>query len=291
MRVLVTGGAGFIGSYVVRELRAHGHAVTVYDSLISGARENVPEGVPLIKADIRDVDALRNAAEGADAFVHLAALVSVPESVAHPEATFAVNVEGTRGVFALARERGARLVYASSAAVYGDLPGLPKREDSPLAPQSPYAESKVENERDAAGNPHFIGLRFFNVYGVGQRADHPYASVIPRFIAAARRGAPLPLTGDGTATRDFVQVRDVARSVRLSIERDASGVCNIASGKEVALTELIELIRAQVPVEVERLPAREGDILHSVADIARARMVLNWEPSVRLADGIAEFFT
>ncbi len=290
MRILVTGGAGFIGSYVVRELHAHTHEVTVYDSLLSGVRENVPHGVPLITADIRDTAALREAAAGADAFVHLAALVSVPESVAHPEETYAVNVEGTRGVFGLARERGARLVYASSAAVYGDLPGLPKREDSPLAPQSPYAASKVENERDAADEPRFMGLRFFNVYGEGQRADHPYASVIPRFIAAAKRGKPLPLTGDGTATRDFVHVRDVARAVRLSLEREAAGICNIASGKEAPLTELIELIRAQVPVEVERLPAREGDILHSVADITRAKTVLGWEPTVRLDDGIAEFF-
>lgn len=291
MKIFVTGGAGFIGSHVAHALQEAGHDVVVYDSLVSGRRENVPPGCAFVEGDIRDTRALENAAEGADAFVHLAALVSVPESVAHPEETRAVNVVGADNVFALAAKRGARLVYASSAAVYGDLPDLPKREDSRTAPQSPYAESKLENERAAAELASAMGLRFFNVYGPGQRGDHPYASVIPKFVAAAKTGEALPLTGDGTATRDFVHVRDVADAVARALESSAHGVCNIASGTETSLSQLIALIRSRIPVEVQELPPRPGDVLRSVADIARARSVLGWEPRVSLADGIAELLS
>lgn len=288
MRILVTGGAGFIGAYVVRALLAKGYSVIVFDSLLSGTRKNLPEGVAFVQGDIRDVTALGHAAEGVDAFVHLAALVSMPESIEHPEETNEVNVIGAQNVFNLAARNVRRIVYASSAAVYGDLPDLPKRENSLLAPQSPYATSKVANELAAAKIGNAMGLRFFNVYGPGQRADHPYASVIPRFVAAAREGKPLTLTGDGLATRDFVHVRDVADAVVRALEVPEEGICNIASGNATSLSELVALIKAQVPIEVQILPKRPGDILHSVADVTRAREVLGFSAAIQLSSGIEE---
>lgn len=296
MRVLITGGAGFIGSHAATLLTEKGASVCVFDSLVSGKRERVPARANFIQGDIRDRAALDAAMKGVTHVVHLAALVSVPESVRHPAETFAVNVEGTQNVFAAAHAAGVRqVVYASSAAVYGDAPELPKREDMALAPQSPYAESKVQNESDAvrmaAKGFSLMGLRFFNVYGPGQSADHAYASVVPRFIKEARAGQPLPLTGDGSQTRDFIHVSDVARAIAAALESDANGVCNIASGDATRISELIDLIRAAYPVEVQVLPPRPGDILHSVADISRAKEVLHWSPTVSFPDGIRELLS
>jgi UDP-glucose 4-epimerase len=292
-KIVVTGGAGFIGSHVVRALLTEDARVVAFDSLVSGARENIPPEAELIVGDIRDADALLQAFKGADAVVHLAARVSVPESIEHPEATHDVNVSGTERIFETASKSGVcRLVYASSAAVYGSLPELPKTESSALAPQSPYAESKLENERTAArftdrGFSN-LGLRFFNVYGLGQRADHAYASVIPKLIACAREGKPLPISGDGSQTRDFIHVRDVARAIALALRAAAEGVCNIGSGHETPLTDLVSLIREKYPVSIEHLPPRPGDILRSVADISRAKQVLGWSPTTTLADGVRE---
>jgi UDP-glucose 4-epimerase len=292
-RVLITGGAGFIGSHVARALLAEGNQVTVFDSLVSGSREAVPEEALFIQGDIRNRDELAHAFSDIDAVVHLAALVSVPESIAHPEETHDVNVAGTENVFTQASVTGcSRVVYATSAAVYGDEQTLPKREDSPLVPQSPYAESKVADEqiamRFAENGLSALGLRFFNVYGPGQRADHAYASVIPRFVAKAKAGEALPLTGDGFQTRDFIHVSDIAEAVRKALNSDALGVCNIASGKETKLLDLIAMIRAVYPVEVDTLPPRPGDILRSVADISRAREVLDWQPRTALEQGVTE---
>lgn len=291
--VLVTGGAGFIGSHAARAFLDRGYAVTVLDSLVSGARENVPAGATFVQGDIRDEDALARACRGAYGVVHLAALVSVPESVQHPEETLDVNVRGTSLVFEAALRAGCkRVVYASSAAVYGDEPSLPKREDSPLRPQSPYAESKVENERLAerlaARGLSSLGLRFFNVYGPGQRADHAYASVIPQFVARAKRGEALSVSGDGAQTRDFVHVRDVADALVRALESSTTGVCNIASGTETSVAALAALIQERYPVAVEHGPARAGDILHSVADIEHAKELLAWTPRTAFSDGLAE---
>lgn len=296
MKVLVTGGAGFIGSHLVALLKEKSIETRVYDSLLTGSVDRIPEGVSFIKGDIRDKNMLTTAMYGVTHVVHLAALVSVPESMLHPEETFAVNGEGTENVFVAARAAGVKcVIYATSAAVYGDAPGLPKREDMPLAPQSPYAESKIQNELAAAKLAtkgfSLMGLRFFNVYGPGQKADHAYASVVPRFIKDAREGKPLPLTGNGSETRDFVHTSDIARAIFMALQSETGGVCNIASGTETKISDLIELIRETLPVQVNELPARPGDIAHSVADISRAKEVLHWSPTVAFSEGIRELLT
>lgn len=292
--VLITGGAGFIGSHVAKALVDAGETVTVFDSLISGKRERVPEQATFIQGDIRDTDALAKAFAGVTHVVHLAALVSVPKSVEDPEGTHEVNVVGTANVLEAARKAGAkRFVYATSAAVYGDEPSLPKHETSPLRPQSPYASSKAENEQQAQRYASeyglsTIGLRFFNVYGVGQAGDHPYASVIPRWIEAAKNSAPMLLFGEGTQTRDFVAVEDVARAVVLALDSNEGGVFNVASGKEVPIKEVRAMIAARFPnATLENDEARAGDIMRSVADISKAKEKLGFEPKVTLEEGIA----
>lgn len=292
MKILVTGGAGFIGSHVIRELRAHGHEVVVLDSFVSGTREAVPEGIEVIEGDIRDKQTVTAAMQGVTKVVHLAALVSVPLSVENPELTQAINVEGTNNVFEAAKAAGIeRIVYASSAAVYGNDPAVPKHEQSTLAPESPYASSKIENEKTAAGSSvSAMGLRFFNVYGPGQRGSHPYASVVPRWVEAVRTGTPITLYGDGSQTRDFVHVRDIALAINAALDAQVSGVANIASGTEVSLMELIRLIErvSGRDVEVERYETRAGDVARSIADISRATDTLNFRTSVPLEDGLRE---
>lgn len=299
-KVVVTGGAGFIGSQVVRALNDQGVPVVVFDSLISGSAENVPEGVPLIVGDIRDPEALATAFEGASHIVHLAALISVPESVRDPEATRAVNVVGTENVFEAARSANARrVVYASSAAVYGNDPALPKREDMSLDPQSPYAESKIENEaaaRELSGTSGIptIGLRFFNIYGPGQKGNHPYASVIPRWIEAIKNEDSIHVYGDGEQTRDFIAVEDVALAILKALDSSVDRACiyNVASGTQLSLRELRNLLEEVSGRKIEWIqhPEREGDIRHSVADIKAIREDLNFSPKVSLQEGLKTLF-
>lgn len=295
MKVLVTGGAGFIGSHIVDLLLKEGAEVRVFDSLVSGKREQVPEEVEFVQGDIRDQDALAAAMKDMTHVVHLAAQVSVPASIEDPLYTHEVNVIGTKNVLEAARHIGVkRLVYASSAAVYGDHPELPKTEESPLQPKSPYATSKITNEVDAlASGLSTIGLRFFNVYGPGQDANHPYASVIPRWVAAAREGRQIELHGDGTQTRDFIHVHDIAHALLLALKSAYVGVYNIASGEETTLNDLLHVISGVChdSFDIKNEPARKGDILRSVADTSVARRVLNFTPSVQLADGISKLLT
>lgn len=299
MKILVTGGAGFIGGNLVPLLVEKGAEVCVLDSLISGKRERVPEGVTLIKGDIRDSEVLRSAMNGVTHVVHLAALVSVPESMKDPVPTCDVNVAGTESVLSAAREAGVkRFVYATSAAVYGDEPSLPKKETSELRPQSPYALSKVMNELQAemygrAFGLSAAGLRFFNVYGPGQEGHHPYATVIPRWIEAIKNERPITIYGDGFQTRDFIHVSDVVGAIYGALTSDKTGVYNIASGEETSLNNLVDIIECVhgKPIQVNKEPARGGDIIRSVADISAARSALGFTPAVALEKGIKELLT
>lgn len=295
MRVLVTGGAGFIGSYVVTLLLKEGAEVRVLDSFVSGKRERLGAEVDIIEADIRDRDSLKNAMEGMTHVVHLAAQVGVPSSIEDPQYTHDVNVTGTKNVLEAALIAGVkRFVYASSAAVYGDHLELPKTEESPLQPKSPYAESKIANEIDAraSGFPS-VGLRFFNVYGPGQSWNHPYATVIPRWVEAIRAGKVITVYGDGSQTRDFIHVRDVARAIYDALTSEVTGIFNIASGVETSLNDLIQVVTdAKLgSLEVQREPPRRGDILRSVADISAARRAFDFAPSVGLREGISGLLT
>lgn len=292
MKVLVTGGAGFIGTHVVRALLDNGASVRVLDSFISSERTAVDKRVSVIEGDIRDLNVVATAMSGVTHVVHLAALVSVPLSVQDPELTHAVNVEGTKNIFDTAREQGVtRIVYASSAAVYGNEPSVPKREDSPLHPESPYATSKAENEQIAKESTvSAMGLRFFNVYGPGQSGSHPYASVIPRWMEALRDRNKITVFGDGSQTRDFVHVRDVAMAIVTALSAKTVGVVNIASGTERSLKNVIEMLNTKLgrSVDVAYMPSRAGDILRSFADISNATQVLGYVPRVEFSEGIIE---
>lgn len=294
MKVLVTGGAGFIGRHVVEMLRSEGSEVVIFDSLVTGSRANVPDSAFFIEGDIRDAAAVASAMKGVTHVVHLAALVSVPQSIENPPLTEEVNVEGTKNIFVAAKAAGTtRIVYASSAAVYGNEPSVPKREDSLVVPESPYAESKAKNDQFAATQDiPAMGLRFFNVYGPGQLGNHPYASVVPRWIEAIKAGAPLTVFGDGSQTRDFIHVRDVARAVVLALSSSVRGIANIGSGTERPLKDLLGILSAEAghPLEISYLPARTGDILRSFADITRAKEQLGFAPRVSLEKGIGELF-
>jgi len=295
MKFLVTGGAGFIGSHLVRRLSARG-PVTVLDDFSSGKKENL-EGLPcaLLHGSILDPAALAEACAGVSHVFHLAALVSVPESISHPARCHEINVEGTRRVLAAATTAGAqRLVLASSCAVYGNEPTMPKTETSPTAPASPYAESKLAGEKlcTQAQLPA-VALRFFNVYGPRQDPRGPYAAAVPRFLEAARAGIPLTIFGDGHQTRDFVFVEDVIAALEhAALSPAMSGVYNVASGRSVSVLRLAELILALSGLrsEIRHAPARPGDILHSSASIEKIRAT-GWTPSFDLSAGLQKILS
>ncbi|MFN3430188.1 MAG: NAD-dependent epimerase/dehydratase family protein [Candidatus Sericytochromatia bacterium] len=296
MRILITGGAGFIGSTLARRLLADGHAVTAFDNLETGATENLPGSVRLIEGDIRDRDALDAAMAGHDAVAHLAAMVSVAVSVTEPARCWDVNVVGTRQVLDAARAAGIRRVaLASSAAVYGNEPTLPKREDLPVAPASPYAYSKWHNEVDAGYYGGYLGLetvclRFFNVYGPRQRPDSPYSGVIS--IAADRllSGKPFTVNGTGEQTRDFVFSEDVAGALAAALTAPGvtHEVINVGRGERVSLLELLAVMGRAVGCEPELAfgPPRAGDVLHSVSDPGRLAERLGYRAGVSLETGL-----
>jgi len=299
---VVTGGAGFIGSHVVRELQSAGYAVRVVDNLSSGYQHNLPDaGESFHELDIRDAD-LAPVMAGAEFVVHLAALVSVPLSIEQPELNEAINVRGANRVFEAARAAGVRrVVYASSAAVYGDAPGLPKRESDTPAPQSPYAEAKLANEVEAARLARVygiesVGLRFFNVFGERQDPGSMYSGVISIFADRLRSGQGITVFGDGEQTRDFIHAGDVARAIRKCLEREAPGagaevreVFNVGRGEQVSLLQLITVLADLLDTSVE--PAfgetRVGDIKHSVADVGALQEWAGWSAEVDLKSGLA----
>lgn len=295
--MLITGGAGFIGSHTVAAARNAGLAVRVLDDLSTGRRENVPVGVELVVGDVADAGCVRRAVAGCDAVVHLAALVSVPQSLASPAETFRSNTLGTATLLEAARLAGVRrFVLASTCAVYGDLPGR-KDERSPTAPLAPYAASKLMAEHWVQVYTRSYGmegviLRYFNVYGPRQRADSPYSGVLARWCTAVAAGEPCCVFGDGSQTRDFVAVHDVARANLLAATGAAwtwGHVYNVATGHSVSLNEVLaalELVAAS-PVLRHYEAGRAGDILHSAGDSSRLQQ-LGWRPTVTLQEGLRE---
>jgi len=300
MRVLVTGGAGFIGSHLAAELLHRGAAVRTFDNLSSGARGNlaaIAGQVEAVDGDLRDVAAVIRATEGIEVVYHLAADASAPRSVADPRTCYDVNVTGTLNLLEAARKAGCRrVVFASSSAVYGDDPILPKRETMIPRPSSPYASSKLAGEDLCAvfGRSYgleTVALRFFNVYGPRQDPNGPYAPVIPRFIAALRRGEPATIFGDGEQTRDFVYVEDVVRALVLAATAPdiVGGPYNVASGMAVTLNRLVSILGDLLaqPPRVHHAPERPGDVRHSAADTSAIRAGLGWEPEISLRTGLS----
>jgi len=302
-RYLVTGGAGFIGSHLAERLLRDGHQVRVLDNLATGKRENVeairpagPDRLDWLEGDIRDLATCRTACRGVDFVLHQAALGSVPRSVENPGESANVNVFGTVNVFQAAREAGVRrVVWASSSSVYGDTPTLPKHEDMPPAPLSPYAVTKLAGEEFARvfavtmGLPT-VSLRYFNVFGPRQDPNSQYAAVIPRFITALTRGERPTVYGDGGQTRDFTYIENVVNANLAACERgEGKGEpINIACGERYSLLQLLEVIGRHLGVDPnpEFLPVRAGDVRDSQAGIDRARRLLSFEPTVGFEAGL-----
>lgn len=298
MKVLVTGGAGFIGSHVVERLVARGDSVRVVDDLSTGKRENLASYSQLefIEGDVRDAALMERCVRGMDAVVHLAAVASVQASLDDPVRTHQVNFDGTLNLLEAARRhRVKRFVYACSAAVYGDTDRIPVAEDVPTKPLSPYAADKLSGEHYLLVYQRLHGLpatsfRFFNIYGPRQDPSSPYSGVISIFVDCLKQGRPVTVYGDGEQTRDFVYVEDLADllSEATRTDRGVGGVFNVGTGARHSLRRLLDYLEELSGKKIERrmVPAREGDIRHSCADIARLRQAFDWSPATPFAEGL-----
>ncbi|MFJ2786158.1 MULTISPECIES: NAD-dependent epimerase/dehydratase family protein [unclassified Streptomyces] len=300
MKIVITGGAGFIGSNLVRALTEQPRVsrLRVVDNLSTGDKANLAGlDVDFFQGDVQDATLLDRAFRGADAVVHLAALPSVPRSLRDPLASHHANATGTLQVLEAARRAGGpHVIAASSSSVYGANPHLPKHEDLASAPMSPYAVTKLTTEAYLSAYHHSFDLpvlpfRFFNVYGPGQRADHAYAAVIPKWISAALAGRPVTIHGDGTQTRDFTYVDtvcDVLTDALLRRVVDPHPV-NLAFGSRTSLLDLIEEIESATgqPVDREYKAPRAGDVPHSQADSARLRALFPTVTPLPIQQGIA----
>jgi UDP-glucose 4-epimerase len=299
--VLVTGGAGFIGSSLVRALLARGDRARVIDNFSSGRRENLADlldRIELVEADILDGRALARAVDGADVVFHEAAIPSVPKSMAEPLENHAANATGTLAVLEAARRaRVRRVVYAASSAAYGDEPTLPKREGMVPAPISPYGASKLAGELylhvyARAYGLETVSLRYFNVFGPRQDPQSEYAAVIPKFITAALAGRAPRIFGDGTQSRDFCHIDNVIEANFRAAAADAravsGGVFNIACGQATTLNQVVALIGESLGRKLEAVheAERAGDNKHSHADIAEARARLGYQAAVSFAEGL-----
>jgi UDP-glucose 4-epimerase len=300
LRVLVTGGAGFIGSHLVRALVRAGHVVRVLDNLSTGSLENLGDAlssVELVVGDVKSYGVVEKAVKGADAVAHLAALIDVAESIEKPDLYFDVNAKGTYNV-AKACKGVSVLVFASTCAVHGEPAKLPIAEDHPIAPKSPYAATKVAGEAFVQTYANIHGyrpaiLRLFNVYGPKQ--SKAYAGVIVEFIKRVSRGEPPIIFGDGEQTRDFIHVSDVVEAIMMAITNEKTrDVFNIGSGKPVTINQLAKLILKLMGREdlkpIHTTP-RPGDIRHSVADITKAREALGFKPRIGLEEGLQSLIT
>jgi len=298
MKYIVTGGAGFIGSHLVDAI-AGSHEVVVIDNFSSGKPEclrGFPGNVRVIQGSITDLGMLKDAFKGADGIFHQAAIASVARSVDDPLATHETNLTGTLNVLLAARECGVRkVVFASSSAVYGDEPTLPKREDMPPSPRSPYAVSKLAGEYYCTVfsdlfSVKTVSLRYFNVFGPRQDPQSEYAAVIPKFISRLLHKKPPIIFGDGMQTRDFVYVHDVVQANLLAMQSSATGTFNIGSGQKIDLNTLASALSEIMQVDLHPIheKSRTGDIRDSVSDITAAKKTFGYLTSYSLERGLAE---
>jgi UDP-glucose 4-epimerase len=298
MRALVTGGAGFIGSHVLRAALDGGWEVTVLDDLSTGYASNLPHDprLRMVRDDLRDAGAVRNALVDVDAVFHLAACVGNVRSIEKPLFDAEVNLLGTLQLLEGMRAGGVRrLIYSSSAAIFGEPESLPIDERHRVEPDSPYGVTKLAAEKQCLCFGRLYGwqvacLRYFNVYGMHQRFD-AYGNVIPIFGSRLLQGEPLVIYGDGEQTRDFVEVRDVARANWLALERGAAGVFNIGSGQATTIARLATMLQEASgrPGAVIHQPSRPGEVRHSVAAIATAAAALGYQPQVGLEAGLRDY--
>jgi UDP-glucose 4-epimerase len=299
-KILVTGGAGFIGSHLTEKLLGKGYSVVVLDNMTTGNPENLKPfsslaGFELKKGDIRDRLAIAEALCGTDAVVHLAALIDVEKSVLDPAPTHEVNATGTLNVLQEAVRQGVkRFVLASSAAVYGDTEKLPIKEDTPLKPLSPYAASKTSAEAycQAFAKSYALNtiiLRPFNVYGP-RSANSPYSGVITKLLKAAASNDTFTIHGDGRQTRDFIHVNDVAQAITLALEtqKTTAETLNVCTGKPVSINELVQATEkaTEKTLKTKHGPPRKGDIKHSYGDPAKAAEQLKFKATTTLQQGL-----
>lgn len=299
MKVLVTGGAGFIGSHLARRLLGDGHEVRVLDNFSTGNRANLApfaEEIEIVEGDIQSYERVHNAVRDCEVVFHEAALPSVPRSIQDPLTSTAVNVIGTLNLLLASRDSGVRrVVYASSSSIYGTDRTLPKQEDRAPRPISPYAVAKLASEGYCRSFSQVyaletVALRYFNVFGPGQDPHSQYSAVIPKFITALLRGEAPVVFGDGEQSRDFTYIDNVVDANLLAA--DAEGVSgetfNIACGDRISLNQLLEELRGILGLETEAnyLDPRPGDVPHSLADIAKAEEMLGYRPAVAFSDGL-----
>jgi len=299
-KAVVTGGAGFIGSHLAEALSEHDYHLTILDNLSTGKKENIAplltkKIIEFVQGSITDLPLLQKLFVNADFIFHLAAIASVPRSIDEPRLCHETNVTGTLNVLIAARDNKVKkVVNASSCAIYGDAPGLPKKEDMPINPLSPYAVTKLaaENYCQIFQNVYSlpsVSLRFFNIFGPRQNPNSEYAAAIPKFIKIKSQGKKIHIYGDGKATRDYIYVKDAVNAFILAAESDASGINNIGSGKSTTVNELVELISKLTGNNTPPVysPPRPGDILHSLADISKAR-TFGFNPMYNLERGLKD---
>ena len=299
MQVLVTGGAGFIGSHLVRAFLREGFSVRVLDDLATGRLANIAEiraDIEFIEGSVVDPDAAARAVRGCEAVFHQAAIPSVARSVQDPVGTSQVNVGGTLQMLTAARDAGVRrFILAASSSAYGDNPELPKREDMVSLPRSPYAVAKLASEQfcQVFGKLfpiETVCLRYFNVFGPRQDPKSKYAAVVPAFIQAALAGQPVTLDGGGTQSRDFTYIDNVIQANLCALRAPgvSAEVFNVGCGQRYDLNRLIDEIGeiTGAPLEVHHEPARPGDVPHSLADISKARAMLGYDPAVDFREGL-----
>ncbi|MEZ4460514.1 MAG: SDR family oxidoreductase [bacterium] len=300
MKYLVTGAAGFIGSHIVETLLKDGHDVRALDNFATGHRHNIApflDDIEFIEGDIRDPDACKRACEGVDYVSHQAALGSVPRSIEDPKTSHDVNTTGTLNMLIAARDAGVKsFVFAASSSAYGDTPTLPKQEDMPPRPMSPYAVTKATCEQyckvfsDLYGL-NTVALRYFNIFGPRQDPNGPYAAVIPKFIQILQAGGTPTMNGDGEHTRDFTYVANAVHAnlnACLHAERAKGQVMNIACGERISLNDLYAIITEHMGIDRPPIfgPPRAGDVRDSLADISRAKELIQYDPQVTYQDGL-----
>ena len=298
MKFVITGGAGFIGSHIAKHLVEKNHDVTVIDNLSRGRLENlskIKEEIVFRKMDILDFDSLKDVISNSDGIFHQAALTSVPESFLQKEKYHNVNVKGTENIFKLAKEFRKKVVYASSSSIYGNTTTIPIHENSEKNPINPYGVTKLDDEKLAKKYHNLglsvIGLRYFNVYGIGQTND--YAGVITKFINQINLNKSPIIFGDGTHTRDFISVEDIAKANLLSMESNTDfSFLNIGTGISTSIKELaelmIELSGKKLEISFDDLPL--GDVKDSLADVSLAKKLINWNYETSLKNGLKKFF-
>ena len=297
MNILVTGGAGFIGKHLVKFLIENKNNVSILDNFSNSKRKSIPQveknQIKLFEGDIRNHDDVLKSLKNQDVVIHLAAKISVEESIKNPSETFEVNVKGTKNILEICKKNNVKkIIVASSAAVYGE--GNEKykiTEQTKLNAISPYGESKIEMEKEiikfcSNNQINYVILRFFNIYGLNQSME--YAGVITKFLEKIKKSENLIIFGDGRQTRDFVAIEDIINSIHNAMEYTENGIFNIASGEKITIKELAELmiLLSNKTLDIEYVKAKKGDIKYSEADIQLAKNYLNYFSKIELKDGI-----